>query len=295
MEVVLSHKPRRRGRIDEFPDLETMDIIALNGGVNPYGPGDRFAEGGFKLGREFFRDFIEKWGFVDLEAVADVGCGFGRWSIFLAEVNKRVSGFDKNTNCVDLARKLTDHLALDNAHFRVADTSRIPASDESFGGVWCFNALSYVDCGSALREMRRILCPGGRAFLGHYYGAGLMLESFINAFGRGGLGHPAAERALNGLIEGPFFDGCGSYGSAEHMAEALDRHGFDLATAPPMYVHRTGNARREDYPRFTELDDVSALAKRLSNDESFAREFASHPEVVTLYPMHLDLVAIKRS
>jgi SAM-dependent methyltransferase len=290
----LSKRCTRHGRIDDISDLETMDITAFSGGTNPYGEGDGFAAGGFSLGREMFRETVATWGYSNLKSVADVGCGYGRWSMFLAEANELVSGYDNNSKCIRLARKLAQYFALENASFHTATATAIPAPDESFDGVWCFNAMSFFDRGQTLREMHRILRPDGRLFIGHYYSTGMMLETFVTSYRRRGLKHPGTQFALAGLIAGPFFDGRGNYGSPQHMEKVLERHGFELCMQPPMRIF-VDETRRSLAPVFLgDFKDPSALAVRLAEDEELVKLLVSKPDAVSIYPMHIDLVAIKR-
>jgi ubiquinone/menaquinone biosynthesis C-methylase UbiE len=281
---------RRRGRIDELGDLRDFDVIAFNGGVNPYG--NAFAEGGFKGGAQKFRDEVAQWGFTGLGKVADVGAGYGRWSVFLAEANDSVVGFEWNEEAVKLARKLCEHFGLDNASFEVADVTALKAESGQFDGVWCYNTMQFVDRQKTLTEINRILKPGGRLFLGVYNGVGRVIEKFFQGYRAGGVTQGAAKFALRGMKEGPMYDGKGNYASPEVIEEVLKRHGFKLLQEPKMDVEMSRKPRKPT-PFDGDMKDLKALAQRLETDAKFAGEFAQHPEVATLYPINLHFCAVK--
>ncbi len=283
-------KRSRRGCVDEHGDLRDFDVIAFNGGVNPYG--NAFAEGGFKGGAAHFRDVVSQWGFVDCGRVADVGAGYGRWSVFLAEVNDFVCGFEWNEAAVKLASKLCDHFGLDNANFEVADITALKVEPSQFDGVWCYNTMQFVDRHKTLSEIHRILKPGGALFLGVYNGAGRVLEKFFQGYHAGGLTHQATRFALRGLKEGPMYDGKGNYASPEVIGEVLKRYGFMLS---PQHEIEIEMSRKDSKPSPFDEDmrDLQKLASRLESDEQFAAEFAKHPEVATLYPINLHFRAVK--
>lgn len=282
----------RRGRIDEIPDLEKFDLVKFNDSINPYG--NDFISGGFREGKDYFRTAIRKWKFEGLGKVADIGCGYGRWSLFLAEVNESVVGFERNEKCVSLCRKLAAHFHLPNASFETCDVTRLSAGDAVFDGAWCFNTMQFLDRERALKEIHRTLKPGGILYLGHYNGAARVLEKFFQGFKAGGLAHATTRFALRGLRGGPFYNGPGNYASAPHMREVLETFGFELLDDPPMEIETKSG--KFIPARLTDLmGDLSALAERLEGDEDFATEFAAFPELAYgLTPVNVAVRAIKR-
>lgn len=272
-----AHNERsRRGRIDDVPDLKTFDLVKFHGS-NPYG--NDFITGGFREGAAYFRNMIDTWKFVDRQAVADIGCGYGRWSMFLAEVNDSVVGFERNGAAIELCRKLTGYFGLDNATFTVADVSQgMPAEDASFDAAWCFNTMQFLHRGKAMREIHRILKPGGILHLGHYNGLGRILEKFFQGYKAGGLKHETTRFALQSLRGGPLFDGRGNYGSPQHMPQVLERFGFELLESPPMTVElkRTPSVPAD---LVEHLQDLTAFAERLEASDDLAARFAQFPEL----------------
>lgn len=94
-------------------------------------------------------------------AILDVGCGMGQSLLALgAAVPERV-GVDIDEEAVHYGT------AQYGAELRllVADARRLPLPTASFDLVFSRVALPYTDVPSTLREMRRVLRPGGRVWL----------------------------------------------------------------------------------------------------------------------------------
>jgi SAM-dependent methyltransferase len=224
---------KRKGRIDEIQDLATMDLIAFNGGVNPWS--NPFVTSGFKPGAQYFRTWVEKWGFTDLRSVADVGSGYGRWSLFLGEVNAKVQGFERNAGAVELSRKLAAHFGLANVGFEAADIVKLPLKDNSVDGVWCFNGLHLFPRAAALSEIRRVLKPGKPLFLGAYNGIGHVLEKFFEGYKKDGMSDFLVKFALGSLKDGDLPQAADfTYCSLDGIGGVLEENGFELSPDRPM-------------------------------------------------------------
>ena len=100
------------------------------------------------------------------EHVLDVACGTGLVTFEAARAvhpDGRVTGIDLSGRMIDVARQRAAHLALMNCNFARMDAEALALSDASFDLALCALGLMYVpDPDRALREMRRVLRPGGR-------------------------------------------------------------------------------------------------------------------------------------
>ena len=106
----------------------------------------------------------------DARRLLDVGCGPGQFTILAAErlPHAEVWGVDVAPTMIELARA---HAAGSDAtarlHFEVADVARLPFPDAHFDAVLSSGSIKHwPDQIAGLREMHRVLVPGGRAFVG---------------------------------------------------------------------------------------------------------------------------------
>lgn len=99
--------------------------------------------------------------------VLDVGCGTGDYTFLLARRGLDMTGVDLSPNSIKSARQKAAKLDLNQIPFLTSDGEllrEIPG--DSFDGVISFSALRYVpDLSSALKAIRRVLKPGGKAVL----------------------------------------------------------------------------------------------------------------------------------
>jgi ubiquinone/menaquinone biosynthesis C-methylase UbiE len=100
----------------------------------------------------------------------DVGCGPGQFTILIAERSPQseIWGIDLAPTMIKLARRHAAESAVaDRLHFEVADAARLPFPDNHFDAVVSSGSIKHwPDQVGALREMHRVLVPGGRAFIG---------------------------------------------------------------------------------------------------------------------------------
>jgi SAM-dependent methyltransferase len=98
--------------------------------------------------------------------ILDAACGNGRYSRFLlrhADPDAHITAFDLSPNMLRRARR---RLASDRVTFAVADLTRLPYTDGAFDAVVCGWVLEHLpDPRLGLRELARVLAPGGRMLL----------------------------------------------------------------------------------------------------------------------------------
>jgi len=93
-------------------------------------------------------------------SVLDVGCGPGIMAESLLALNCTFSGIDPSPNMIAEAQRRFDSTA--RAHFSIGEAEAIPFPEDSFDAVLCMGVFERVaDEGRALREMVRVLRPGG--------------------------------------------------------------------------------------------------------------------------------------
>ena len=96
----------------------------------------------------------------------DCGSGMGALTTSLAEwlAPGEVIGIDRESSQVEAARAWAAEKGVNNVQFKIGNIYDIPFPDASFDAVFAFTVLEHVrEPLRAMREMRRVLKPGGVA------------------------------------------------------------------------------------------------------------------------------------
>ena len=111
---------------------------------------------------------LETSGVNEGDRVLDVACGTGivaRRAASRVSESGSVVGLDINERMLAVAAEITADLHY-SIEWRQGEATELPFSDERFDVVCCQQALQFFDDpGAPVREMRRVLKPGGRAVL----------------------------------------------------------------------------------------------------------------------------------
>ena len=98
--------------------------------------------------------------------VADVGCGSGHVTGYLAELGLDIFGVDNCPALLDVARAA--HSDID---FELGQLASLPIEDDSLQGVICKHSLIHTPADlvpATLDEFARVLAPGGLLFLSFF-------------------------------------------------------------------------------------------------------------------------------
>ncbi|HEX8845841.1 MAG TPA: class I SAM-dependent methyltransferase [Pyrinomonadaceae bacterium] len=101
--------------------------------------------------------------------VLEIGCGLGTDGAQFAKAGAIYTGVDLTDAAVELARKRFELFGL-QGEFRTADAENLDFADESFDLVYSHGVLHHTpDTVRAVREIHRVLKPGGRAVVMLYH------------------------------------------------------------------------------------------------------------------------------
>jgi len=100
----------------------------------------------------------------------EVGCGMGYDSLEFLRRGVRVTAIDLTENAVRFTRKHFEAEGVKPEAVQVGNALELPFADETFDAVWSNGVLHATgNTQRAIDEVRRVLKPGGRAIISHFY------------------------------------------------------------------------------------------------------------------------------
>jgi SAM-dependent methyltransferase len=110
--------------------------------------------------------FLERAGVVIGGKILDAGCGGGGMPLSLAEEAEMVVGIDPAPRFHEAGARLAKERGMRNLHFALADGMALPFGTGTFDLVLSHAVIEHVaDAELYLREMARVLAPGGHLYL----------------------------------------------------------------------------------------------------------------------------------
>ena len=100
----------------------------------------------------------------------EIGCGMGYDSLEFLKRGVRVTATDLTANAVKMTRRHFDVAGVQAEAIQSANALDLPFEDNQFDAVWANGVLHATgDTVRAIQEARRVLKPGGRAIISHFY------------------------------------------------------------------------------------------------------------------------------
>lgn len=128
--------------------------------------------------------------------VLEIGCGMGTDGAQFAKAGANYTGIDLTDAAVELARKRFQVSGL-KGEFHVADAERLDFPDASFDLVYSHGVLHHTpDIEAAVREIHRVLKPGGRAMVMLYHRGSYNYRVGIRVLRRAGAGLLTSEAGI---------------------------------------------------------------------------------------------------
>jgi ubiquinone/menaquinone biosynthesis C-methylase UbiE len=100
----------------------------------------------------------------------EIGCGMGFDSLEFLKRGVRVTATDLTPRAVEMARRHFEVEGVKVEDVRVENALALSFPDNTFDAVWANGVLHATgDTPRAIQEVRRVLKPGGRAIISHFY------------------------------------------------------------------------------------------------------------------------------
>jgi SAM-dependent methyltransferase len=186
-----------------------------------------------------FNDFAGK-------RLLEVGCGMGTDLLQFARGGANVTGVDLTPRSIDISRH---HLSLygQSGEFAIADCERLPFADESFDVAYSNGVLHHTpDTAGAVREIHRVLRPGGQARVMLYH--------------RGSFAYWTQVIVRYGILRGELLRGNTPAGIMSKYVEFNEGGGRPLVKA---------YSRREARQLFSMFRDVTIHVQQLTRGEFY--------------------------
>lgn len=141
-----------------------------------------------RYGKEWHIPIAADFGSTRGLKVLEIGCGLGTDGAQFAKAGAEYTGIDLTEASIELARKRFELSGL-KGKFRVADAEKLDFADDTFDVVYSHGVLHHTpDTETAVREIHRILKPGGRAIVMLYHRDSYNYRIGIRVLRRAGAG-----------------------------------------------------------------------------------------------------------
>lgn len=137
----------------------------------------------------FFLDAVQLFKKKGYRKVLDIGCGYGKHSLYLAENGFDVTSIDPNVKVLEWLKEYIEKKSINNISVMRGDINRLSLEDSSFDAVICTSVLHHQclkQIQNSISEIQRVLRQGG-SFLfdvlsieDHSFGYGQEIE--LNTF-----------------------------------------------------------------------------------------------------------------
>jgi ubiquinone/menaquinone biosynthesis C-methylase UbiE len=127
----------------------------------------------------------------------EIGCGMGYDSLEFIRRGVRVSMIDLTPAAISYARRHFEIMGVEAEYLEVGSALDLPFDDEVFDAVWSngvFHATG--DTPRAIAEARRVLKPGGRVIISHFYRKPSWMY-YLHRLGRENIEHKDEDPPVN--------------------------------------------------------------------------------------------------
>ena len=125
----------------------------------------KFLERIFAKGIAPYMNRLKQYGFQNIDNVLDAGCGFGQWSLALAQMNNRIYSCDSDHKRIEMLKAISSGNEINNIEARIGFIDTLPYKNEQFDAVFCYGVIFITPWRLSIKELVRVLKPGGRIYV----------------------------------------------------------------------------------------------------------------------------------
>ena len=114
---------------------------------------------------QVYADRLRRLGFARRTSVLDAGSGYGQWSLALAGLNERVTALEFGAQRTEVTAMLGRRAGVANLHVVRGRLEHLPFECGEFDAVFSYLAIYFTDLHTTLREIARVMRPGGLFYL----------------------------------------------------------------------------------------------------------------------------------
>jgi SAM-dependent methyltransferase len=110
-------------------------------------------------------DRLKSIGFIEFDSILDAGCGFGQWSLALAQLNKSIISIDVSSERVDFINKLIKYYKIKNIQAMVQSIEDPSFREGMFDAIFCYSVIYNCSYTRVVKQFYRMLRPGGELYI----------------------------------------------------------------------------------------------------------------------------------
>ena len=145
--------------------ISNIHEIVASGSIELSENDKQFIQRIYSDGLDKYEQRIKALGFSGVQKVLDAGCGYGQWTLALAALNAEVYACDISETRTSVLASLADAIGTPNLIVDKCPLTALVYDDNSFDIIFCYGVIYVTPWRAALRELYRVLKPGGRIYL----------------------------------------------------------------------------------------------------------------------------------